>query len=78
MHYAAYEFPRIPLLRTPVNKGEKSMGGGSGEANPPPFLFLAVQSPTRLALPRGSKLVVTNLLGWVWTNVNSLPSGAMN
>ena len=34
---------------------------------------LAVQSPTRLVVHD-----VTNFLGWVWTTVNSLPSGAMN
>jgi hypothetical protein len=36
-------------------------------------LGLAVQSSTRLVVHD-----VTNFLGWVWTTVNSLPSGAMN
>src|SRR5215208_5408148 len=73
-----YELPRIPILRRWVNKDKKRKGGGLASPLSPPRLFLAVHSPTRLALPRGSKLAVTNLLGWVPTNVNSLPSGAMN
>ena len=44
----------------------------------PVLCALAVHSPTRLAVPRGSKAAVTNLLGWVWTNVSLEPSGAMN
>src|SRR5215217_2132347 len=39
---------------------------------------LAVQSPTRSAVPRSSNPDVTLDLGLIWTNVNLLPSGAMN
>ena len=28
MHYGAYEFPRIPIPRTPVNRGKKRKGRG--------------------------------------------------
>jgi Pyridoxamine 5'-phosphate oxidase len=59
-------------------KGKKRKGGGLASPLSPPRLSLAVQSPTRLAVPRGAKPADTNLLGWVWTNVNLLPSGAMN
>jgi hypothetical protein len=71
------EVRRIPIPRNRVNKGKKRKGGGLASPLSPPRL-LAVQSPTRLAVPRGAKPADTNLLGWVWTNVNLLPSGAMN
>ena len=78
MQDLGYELPRLHILRRWVNKGKKRKGGGLASPTiSAQALFLAVHSPTRLALPRGSKPAVTILLGWVCTNVNSLPSGAM-
>ena len=37
MHAAAYELPRIPLLRTPVNKGKKQ-GRGPYSIDPGPIV----------------------------------------
>jgi hypothetical protein len=79
MHDPANELRRIPLPRTRVNKGKKSKGRGLASPTPSAqALFLAVHSPTRLALPHSSKPDVTNSEGLVWTNVNIEPSGAMN
>jgi hypothetical protein len=73
------EVRRIHILRRWVNKGKKRKGGGLASPTTSALaLSLAVQSPTRLAVPRGSKPAVTISEGLVWTNVNSLPSGAMN
>jgi hypothetical protein len=70
MRNAGGELPRIPIPRTLVNKGKKRKGGGLASPLPPPRLSLAVQSPTRLAVPRGSKPAVTISEGLVPTNVN--------
>jgi hypothetical protein len=79
MHNAGGELRRIPLPRTPVNKGKKK---GRGCSKPRPFLlpanFFASYGATRLAVTRGSNVAVTTSDGLVCTNVNLLPSGAMN
>jgi hypothetical protein len=63
---------RIPIPRTPVNKGKNRRGGGlASPTTSAQALFLAVHSPTtRLALPRGSKPAATSSEGLVCTNVN--------
>ena len=62
---------RIPIPRTPVNKGKNRRGGGLASPTTSALaLFLAVHSPTRLAVPCGSKPAATSSEGLVWTNVN--------
>jgi hypothetical protein len=56
------------LPRTSVNKAYRR--GRTGALWAPVLCALAVQSPTRLAVPRGSKPAVTISEGLVWTNVN--------
>jgi hypothetical protein len=62
-----------------VNKGKRK---GRGCSWPRPFFlpanFFASYGPTRLAVTRGSNVAVTTSDGLVCTNVNLLPSGAMN
>jgi hypothetical protein len=79
MQDLGYELPRIPIPRTPVNKGMRK--GRSYDARPSVLranYFASSYGPTRLAVPRSSIPDVTCWEGLTWTNVNILPSGATN
>src|SRR5687767_2069001 len=67
-----YIMPDVMGIPSPAQSGP--IGVGRRLLRP----SLAVQSPTRLAVPCSSKPDVTLDLGLIWTNVNMLPSGAMN
>jgi hypothetical protein len=70
MHNAGGELPRILIPRTSVNKGKKRKGGGlASPITSAQALFLAVHSPTRLAVTCSSIDAPTNS-GSVRTNAN--------